>query len=294
MEQTDKRVDVSIVFVNYNTVALLVEAIQSVIDKTQELNYEIIVVDNNSSDNSQQILAHTFGDKVVYISLSENVGFGRANNVGFGRSMGRNVLCLNPDTLLINHAIKELSDYLDAHPHVGVVGSQLYNKDGSLQQSYSSHYLSLSSKINDLFGSLFRRKHTALEKPMSVASVFGASMMIRREVVERTKGFNPKFFMYAEEEEWCYRIHKLGYKIMCIPQSKVTHLDGGSFQFSQDRTLRRVEGCRTFYKEVYSPWYYVLVKAVDYLMIVTRIAAFGLMGNKEKVKYWKFMYRNRL
>ena len=90
------------------------------------------------------------------------------------------------------------------------------------------------SCINDLLGSIFRRKHKLREKPFEVASVFGASMMIKNDIAQRTNGFDPRFFMYAEEEDWCRRIHKLGYKIVCVPASKVTHLDGGSFKFSEN------------------------------------------------------------
>ena len=287
MESINKQtvMDVSIIFVNYNTIKLLTQAINSVYAKTEGITYEIIVIDNNSSDNSAQVINNTYKD-IKYVALPENIGFGRANNEGFKIAKGRNILCLNPDTILKNNAIKILSDYLDANNKEGAVGSQLYNKDGSIQQSASFYYISLSSCINDLFGSFFRQKHKLRENPFEVASVFGAAMMVKNYVVQKTNGFDPRFFMYAEEEDWCRRIHKLGYKIVCVPASKVTHLDGGSFEFSEKREERRLEGELNFYNVNYSPKKVTMILFVKRLTILSRITIFKILGNKDKIERW--------
>jgi len=288
--------DVSIIFVNYNTVALLIDAIDSVLNKTQGISFEIIVVDNASSDNSQQLLTEKFNKKIQYIPLPENIGFGRANNEGMKIAQGRNVFLLNPDTILENNAIKLLSDYLDANPEVGVAGGNLYNEDGSPQPSFSFIYPSIGFELSNLFHVLFlynRETFNHTVEPMFVKRIVGAAMMIRKTVIDKVGGFDPDFFMYAEEDEWCHRISKAGYKIVNIPEPHITHLDGRSFQFSEHRHKRKLEGIRTLYRVSYSPLYCMILRGVEYLTIISRLASSKLSGNEEKLKYWRFMYNNR-
>lgn len=285
--------DVSIIFVNYNTISLLVNAIDSVLEKTIGVKFEIIVVDNASKDNSEIILANKYQGKVIYILLPENIGFGRANNEGVKIAKGRNVLLLNPDTLLENNAIKILSDYLDFKSDLAAVGGNLYYEDGTNQPSFSLSYPSLRTNILNLIlpnrGIYFNNSII----PKEVKTIFGAAIMIKKEVFNIVGGFNPLFFMYAEEDELCFRIRKKGYKLMNVPLAKITHLEGKSFQFSEQRLLRRLVGLRTLYKVSYSPTYNTLIRFVEYLIIITRLLIFKLLNNKDKVQYWKFMYHNR-
>lgn len=286
-------IDVSIVIVNYNTIELLLNAIDSVKEKTIGITYEIIVVDNNSSDNSEQIIIKKYSNDVTYIKLSENIGFGRANNEGFKIAKGRNVLCLNPDTLLINNAIKILNDYLDENENVGVVGSQLYFEDGRKQYSYNIAFPSISELIKRfcfVAKIISIKKRHPIIQPYKVASVVGASMMIRSDIISLTGGFNPAFFMYAEEDEWCYRIIKLNYNVFHIPQSKVTHLDGRSFSDSKDRIIRRFMGLDTFLNSVYSPSYVKLYYFVCKTVIVCNLLCYKLMGRRHIVDYLNTAY----
>ena len=117
--------DVSVIIVNYKTSQLLVQAIDSILDKTEDIVYEIIVVDNHSQDDSERVVHERYGNQVTYLPLAENVGFGRANNEGLRIVRGRNILFLNPDTILVNNAVRILSDYLDSHPDTGAVGGNL-------------------------------------------------------------------------------------------------------------------------------------------------------------------------
>ena len=121
--------DVSIIIVNYNTIKVLLTAIASIVEKCNGFSYEIIIVDNNSSDSSQSTLNERYSDRVKLLYLPENIGFGRANNEGIKIAIGRYVLFLNPDIILIENSIKILSDYLDSHPSVGIVGGNLYTPD---------------------------------------------------------------------------------------------------------------------------------------------------------------------
>lgn len=116
--------DVSIIYVNYRTSGLIADSLRSVRALTQGVSYEVIVVDNNTEKSLPAEFGGLFPDiDIKYVMLDENVGFGRANNEGFKIAEGRNLFCLNPDTILLNNAIKILSDYLDAHPDTGIVGA---------------------------------------------------------------------------------------------------------------------------------------------------------------------------
>lgn len=288
--------DASIIFVNYNTISLLIESIDSVFKNTQGCEFEIIVIDNASADNSGNLLSDRYQNKVTFLALSENIGFGRANNEGMKIAKGRNIFLLNPDTLLRNNVIKILSDFLDHNEKVGVAGANLYNEDGSDQASFFHFFPSMGLVFADLFklNFLYNRENVnKTDSPIKTLVVVGAALMVKRKVIEAVGGFNPAFFMYAEEDEWCYRIRKSGYEVYNVPEAKVTHFDGKSFQFSEQRQKRRLEGVRTLYKVCYSPLYCFFLRKIEYLIIVSRLFASKISGNKDKIIYWNFMYANR-
>lgn len=288
--------DVSIIIVNYNTINLLCNTVDSVMQKTSKLIYEIIVVDNNSKDNSKQIINDKYSEKVKYISLSENIGFGRANNEGIQIAKGRNIFLLNPDTILENNGIKILSDYLDDNRKVGVVGGNLLNEDGSPQPSYTHFYPSINLEIVKLFHLVFLFKNDFYNEtttPKFVKTVYGAAMMVRKSVIQEVGGFDPRFFMYAEEDEWCHRIKKAGYKIVNIPQCVITHLDGRSFEFSEERNKRQLDGLRVLYRVTYSANYCRILRVIEYLVILNRLILYKLLGNKDKLNRYVFLYNNR-
>ena len=138
---------VSVIIVNYNTKELTKQAIRSVFDKTEGVEYEIIVVDNDSKDGSVEELKKTFQDKITVIESKENLGFGRANNLGIKQSKGKYVFLLNSDTELINNAIKIFYDYMEQNMQVGVCGGNLYNKNNEPATSYCMYKKSISSYI---------------------------------------------------------------------------------------------------------------------------------------------------
>ena len=288
--------DVSILLVNYNTVTFLIDTIDSVFDKTIDLEFEIIVVDNASKDNSQNLLEERYKDRITYLALPENIGFGRANNEGMKIAKGRNVFLLNPDTILKNNAIKILSDFLDDNDKAGAAGANLFNEDGSPQPSYSLTFPSIGFALSNLTSTLFfynRETFNTTGFPKKTFRVVGAAMMIKKEVIDAVGMFNPEFFMYAEEDEWCYRIRKAGYDIYNVPQSEITHLDGKSFQFSEQRQKRQLQGVRTLYRVCYSPFYCSVLRIIEYTTILSRLFTSKILGRKDKIEYWSFMYDNR-
>lgn len=230
--------DVSIIIVNYRTADLIVNCISSIKQLTKEISYEIIVVDNNSEDNCRNLLKEIFANdkNILFIPLIENKGFGMANNAGFKIAKGRNVLCLNPDTLLINNAIKEMSNFLDTHDDVGGCGGNLYDENMKPTQSFFRILPSLRWDLNILtFWKIEKLIYCGnhifnySNHPIKVGYITGADLMTKKEIIELTGGFSSDFFMYYEETDLCCRIKRLGYKIMNLPTAKIQHLEGKSF-----------------------------------------------------------------
>ncbi len=244
--------DVSIIIVSYNTLNLIGNCIDSVLEKTEGVNYEIIVVDNQSPDDSVKVLKEKYGSMPNFklIELEDNVGFGRANNEGFKVAQGRNVLLLNPDTILINNAINILSGYLDTNPKVGVCGGNLFDEDMKPTHSFKRKLPGVLSEINNLtLGCFYKiiygknQDFNYKKKEMSVGYITGADMMIRRAVLDEVGHFNPAFFMYFEETELTCRIKKADYKVMSIPNAEIQHLEGKSFgEFKERRERMILEG----------------------------------------------------
>lgn len=225
--------DVSIIIINYNTLEMTRACINSIFEKTNDISFEVILVDNNSNDGSKSYFEKD--SRIKYVYNDANLGFGRANNVGLKYAEGRNILFLNSDTLLVNNAIKILSNYLDDNILVGVCGGNLYNEDLSPNMSFVRHYPSLSWEIDLLFHGIPSRllkydksMFNYSDLPSTVAYIWGADIMIKKELLDRYGSFDKDFFMYFEETELCYRLAKQGYKIMSVPQAKIIHLNGKS------------------------------------------------------------------
>ena len=226
---------VSIIIVSYNTKELTVKAIQSIFDKTEGVEYEIIVVDNDSKDGSVEELQKTFQDKITIIKSKENLGFGRANNLGIKQSKGKYIFLLNSDTELINNAIKIFYDYMEENKHVGVCGGNLYNINKIPEESYMLYKNNIFSYFYNRYKELFyniiskfnKKKHFCRfnysNKIKEVGYISGADMFIRKTVLDKTGLFDENIFMYLEDADLNFRIRQSGYSIKSVPQAKIFH-----------------------------------------------------------------------
>ncbi len=227
--------DVSIVIVNYNTKALVIDCINSIVQKTKDIDYEIIVVDNNSSDGSSEELKNKFSD-VKIIENKENIGFGLANNKGFEIAKGKYLFCLNPDTILINNAVKILFDFMERNEDCAAAGGNLFDKRFNYVHSfgYGDDVKSLLLRrtylkffhFKEYLKIKFYEEKIDRTKVQEVNHITGADLMLRNSVIKELGGFAPEFFMYFEETELETRIKRAGYKIFFVPESKIIHLEG--------------------------------------------------------------------
>jgi N-acetylglucosaminyl-diphospho-decaprenol L-rhamnosyltransferase len=234
--------DLSIIIVNWNTCQMLADCLNCVEATVKGFAYEVIVVDNGSTDGSQAMLGEQFPHARL-IQNQENVGFARANNQAMAVSEGRYALLLNSDALLVDNAAQALIDLAEAQPQAGVVGAQLLNPDGSFQASHTpfpslwQEFMILSGVGRMLHGRWYPSRGPEEEKGSQMVDyVEGACMLARREAYADAGGLDESYFMYAEEVDLCYAMRNKGWQVWYQPAARVIHLGGGS---SRNRRTRR-------------------------------------------------------
>jgi GT2 family glycosyltransferase len=229
--------DLSIILVNWNGRELLARALKCVYATVRELRYEVLVVDNASSDGSAELVRERFPQATLIVNR-ENLGFGRANNQAAAEARGRHLLLLNTDCFVHAGAIDELVRFLDAHPAAGAVGPRLRYEDGALQRSVSSFptlktelwtALGLAQRFpkSPLFGQ-YQMTYWDLDDLREVDSLMGACLLLRGAAIEQLGLFDEQFFMYSEEVDLCYRLRQAGWKSYFLPTAEATHIWGGS------------------------------------------------------------------
>lgn len=227
----------SILIVNWNTRELVVNCINSVFTHPPKADFEIIVVDNASSDGSLENLRSNFGhnEKVKIIASAKNLGFGRGNNLAYQDSSGEYVFLLNPDSQVTDSTLDTLIVYMDAHPDVGIVGPKIVYPGGNLQPSVRRFPTIWPSVL--VFSGLHR-----IIKPRSylmddfdyqyvreVDQVMGAALFTRRSVIEQIGFFDENFWLWYEEVDFCKRVKDAGQKVMFTPKAIIEHHSGKSF-----------------------------------------------------------------
>lgn len=221
--------EVSIIIINYNTKRMLADCLSSVYNYTQGIEFEVLVVDNASTDGSEQYIRSLF-PQVKWINSGGNIGFGRANNLGAKYAMGKYLFLLNSDTLLLNNALKAFYSYAESHKdeNLGVLGCWLCDNEGKPNNSFGE-FPTPNSEIRYLLGKIGIKKQCNIEEGFDVDYIIGADMFIRRNVFEKFSGFDPNFFMYYEETDLQYRMAQKGYVRRIIDTPHIVHLEGGSF-----------------------------------------------------------------
>ena len=238
MSKLNNSVDISIVIVSWNTCDLISDCIKSIFAVTKGVAFEIIVVDNASSDNTVTSLRKQY-PQITVIAQNTNDGFSKANNVGIKASHGRNVLLLNPDTFLKEDAISMMSKFLDDNSAYGAVGCRLLNRDGSIQYQCARTYptawnqfcfLSMLEKLfpkNRLFASV-ELKYWDHRESRDIDCISGACICSTKRVLSDLNGFDENIFMYTEDVDLCYRIRMAGLRIRYLADSSIFHYHGAS------------------------------------------------------------------
>lgn len=241
-------VDVSIIVVSYNTRAMTAAALSSIHAQTRVCSYEVIVVDNASTDGSAEMIAH-HPLQPALMALSENIGFARANNRAVLTARGRYVLLLNPDTIVLDTAIDRLVAFADANRNAGIWGGRTVFADGRLNPASCWSRMTAwtlfcrTSGLAVLFANseFFNgeaiggwRRNTVRH----VDIVSGCFFLIEHDLWDRLQGFDPAFFMYGEEADLCLRARTMSARPMITPDATIVHYGGASETVRADKMIR--------------------------------------------------------
>lgn len=265
--------DVSIIIVNYNTCTLTKNCIDSIFTKTTGVKFEVIVVDNASTDDSVRTLKKD--PRILLIESGSNLGFGKANNLGYRRASGKYIFLLNSDTLLLNNAV-EL--FYNAHeqmpPDVACLGTILKAQDGFTDNHSYEEFPSIKNTFYFLLRTYFRIKSKTKplpSLPFVVDYITGADLFIRKAVIERMGLFSPDFFMYYEETEMQFRYALAGYKSMIISGPRIIHFEGASAHEGKTMSCHRkyiyFSSMFIFMRKRYSSIKYIIFRIIAVLFL---------------------------
>jgi GT2 family glycosyltransferase len=228
---------VSIIIVSFNTKELLRQCIASIYERTHNLSYEMIVVDNASCDGSVEAIEKEFNN-ITLIRNSNNLGYAKANNQAILLARGKYILLLNSDTIVKEGTIEKLVSFIDRNPQAAAVGPKVLNPDGTLQNK-GFFFPSVMFSLIVLFGinrffpeklkcRLFPKFYWSENDTREVDYVEGSCFLLSREIADKIGLLPEVFFMYFEEAEWCYLARKKKYKIWYVPTAEIIHLHASS------------------------------------------------------------------
>lgn len=229
---------IDIIIISYNTCELTLNCIRSIYDTSKDIVGNIVVVDNNSNDDTVTEVQKNFQDVKVIIN-PENYGYAKAVNIGFSNTSSDLVLVSNPDVIFLPGSIKELINTFFIIKNCGICGPAQVFSDGNYQRSFGNLpgiYLGIKdvtfiTHIEEKFRKFFQPKR--LKK---VAYVDGAVMLINRNAYSQVGGFDEDYFFYTEEADFCFKLYKMGYLVIHNPKSKVIHYRGATENIPVDNS----------------------------------------------------------
>ena len=243
---------VSVIIVNYNTFQITCDCIESTIRHTKDVPYEIILVDNASpKDNPDDFLVRF--PTITLVKSKENGGFAKGNNIGIAVAKGDIILLLNSDTILTEDSISRAAHELDKRPDVGALGVKLVYPDGGLQHT-ARKFRSVKNEILDLLrvflvflpyrkrAELMMNRYFKCDFNTYCDWVIGAFMMFYRTTLDLMpeKKLDERFFMYGEDQLWCYQFYEKGFKSYFVADTTVIHINNASTELSKQLKLLKI------------------------------------------------------
>jgi GT2 family glycosyltransferase len=297
-----------IIIVSYNTAEYTRRAIESVYAETTITEFKIIMVDNDSKDNSVALIANEF-PKVEIIQTGSNLGFAGGVNIGTKASDSEYILLLNPDTVILDKAIDKLIAYAKKTPQAGIWGGVTLNNDLTLNPNNARAKLSsktllfsalgLSKVFNkscffnhDNYGCWDRKS----EREVDV--VTGCFFLTPRKLWEQLEGFDETFFMYAEEADYCIRAIKKGYQPRVTPDARIIHHGGVSEVNLSGKMFKLLKGKAELINKHAKSWEKPLHKGLLQLHVLNKLASLQLVSLFKKDKQvvlneWRTVYKQR-
>ena len=248
--------DMSLVIVSFNTRDILLRCLGSIKKHTQDISYEVIVVDNASEDGTVNAIVELFSD-VEVIANDDNRGFSAANNQGISASKGRKIALLNPDTLLTENSFKRIIDFWERHPDFSILGTGIVDENNQpcpirlWEDSPQDAAMKVLGKYNP--ASELKKMGPMLAREVKVIS--GCCFVVTRDLIESIGLMDENYFLYNEEDDLCRRARKMGKKICFYPETSVQHLLGQSTHQEPHRKKVIIETYQSnlyFYSKYYS------------------------------------------
>lgn len=275
--------DLSIIIVNYNTKKLTLDCIKSIYKSKTNYQYEILVVDNNSRDDSVRVLKDTFKN-IILIQNKENVGFAKANNQAMKISKGRYILLLNSDTIVRENTLDTIIKFMEENDDVGSTGCKVVLPNGELDKAChrgfptpeaSFFYMTGLAKRfpnNPKFNS-YHKSYLHMDEIHEIDCLVGAFMMVRRKTIEEVGMLDETYFMYGEDIDWCYRIKKAGWKIYFNPNVSIVHYKGASSRKKPFKIVYEFyRAMFIFHKNHFASKYNMFINLLVYLGITLKLS----------------------
>lgn len=290
---------ISIIIVNYNTMQLTINCIASIYNYTKNINFEIIVVDNASSDSSVLQLRKKFSD-VKVIEASENLGFGRANNLGASIAKGEYLFFLNSDTILIENSLYKILDFFNIKEkelNIGVLGCVMIDENnkingcGSTFPTVTSFNKEIIKSI-PIVGRFIKSQYINYnfnQEYFEIEYVLGADMFMRKTLFDTVSGFDSNYFMYYEESDLQLIISRSQYKNYIFTGTKIIHLEGGSFAEKKKVSNAKriiVHKSKVYYAKKNFPKDYYKFKILDISKLILSVFNYKYRFT-ENIKYIK-------
>lgn len=267
--------DLSVVIVNYQTFDLTKNTINSILDYDYPFSLEIFVVDNASGDDSLSRLQDYFKDKVKFIASKENNGFAAGNNQALRQAKGKYQLLLNSDTIVWEHTLENIYNFMEENSDVGACGCQVLLENGELDKACKRSFPNVKNSFFRLFhiptnskDNNYNLTDLSDDEIYEIDCLTGAFMFIRKEALNQVGLLDETFFMYGEDIDLCYRIKNGGWKIIYYGNSKITHLKGASSKKQKSKLIYE------FYRAMYI--YYKKHHAHESLFIVNWVVYLGI------------------
>ncbi|AXM89107.1 glycosyltransferase family 2 protein [Anoxybacillus ayderensis G10] len=286
--------DISIIIVNYNTLKLTIEAIESILKSKTKYSYEIIVVDNHSSDDSVHLIKEKFRN-VAVIENKQNVGFSKANNQAIKLSKGRYILLLNSDTIVREDTIEKMIEFMDRNNNIGASGCEVVLPNGELDWACHRGFPTPEASFYYLVGLAklfpksrrFNQYHLGymnLNETHPVDCLVGAFMIVRREVIEQVGLLDEEFFMYGEDIDWCYRMKQAGWEIYYCPFTSIIHYKGASSKKKPFKIVYEFHRAMfLFHRKHYARKYPFIVNCFVYMGIAAKFILSAIINTFRKI-----------
>lgn len=293
-----KKLDLSIVIISFNTLNLTKQCINSIKKYIKNLKYEIIVIDNGSTDGSFQYLSKLSSqdNNFVLVKNSENLGFAAGNNIGIKKSKGNFVLFLNSDTKITHNVMPEMLDYMNMKD-LGILSCKLIGSDGVVQGNggYFPTLIRVFSWmiIQDLpfVDRVIRPFHPLKPKSLirnekfynSVKDldwVTGAFVLVKKDLLREGVTWDADYFMYTEDVDFCYQAKRLGWKIEYNPRWSIIHY-GGASSNKEFAIVSEFMGIKRFYKKFYPKWQFILLRWILKTGTLLRALILSIIEGKE-------------